>query len=109
MTEEGRSRAHEEGEEPLTEVAPEDLHDHANMFDSSTSCNLQARLESAANKEGIPADDTEGYYEDLMKSREVWLVQENCYSKTSTVLPSKTSGDPNFKMQSNRPYSKYYQ
>ena len=30
-TEKGRSRAREEGEEPLTEVAPEDLRDHANV------------------------------------------------------------------------------
>ena len=56
-TEEGRSRARKEGEEPLTEVAPEDLCDHANMFDSSTLCNLQARFESAANKEEIHANE----------------------------------------------------
>ena len=48
-TEEGRSCALE-GEEQLTEVAPEDLQDHANMFDSSVSHGLQARFESAANR-----------------------------------------------------------
>ena len=45
------------GEEPLTEVAPEDLRDHANMFDSSVSHGLQARFDSAANKEEIPAEE----------------------------------------------------
>ena len=57
-TEEGRSRALEEGEEQLTEVAPEDLQDHANVFDQlSVSHGLQTRFESAANKEEIPADE----------------------------------------------------
>ena len=56
-SEEDRSCALEEGEEQLTEVAPEDLQDHSNVFDSSASQGLQTRFESAANKEEIPADE----------------------------------------------------
>ena len=62
-TVEGRSRALEEGKEQLTEVAPEDLQDHANVFDSSVPHGLQARFESAANKEEIPA----GEYRQLLR------------------------------------------
>ena len=56
-TEESRSRALEEGQELLTKVTQEDLNDHSNLFNSSMSTNLQARFESVANKEEIPADE----------------------------------------------------
>ena len=69
-SEEARSHSHEEREESLTEVASEGFCDHANMFDSSTSCNLQAQFESTANKIFLLMN-IEDYYEDLMRSREV--------------------------------------
>ena len=91
-TEEGRSRAREEGEEPLTEVAPEDLRDHANMFDSSTSCNLQARFESAANKEEIPANEYRRLLRGLNeKQRGMVMYHRNWCKKTVIALKN---GEP---------------
>ena len=91
-TEEGRSRALEEGEEPLTEVAPEDLRDHANLFDSSTSCNLQARFESAANKEEIPADEYRRLLRGLNeKQRGIVMFHRSWCKKTIIALKN---GEP---------------
>ena len=87
-TEEGRSRAHEEGEEQLTEVAPEDLQDHANVFESSSvSHGLQARFESAANKEEIPADEYRRLLRGLNeKQRGIVMYHRNWCKKTVIAL-----------------------
>ena len=86
-TEEGRSRALEEGEEQLTEVAPEDLRDHANVFDSSVSHGLQARFESAANKEEIPANEYRQLLRGLNeKQRGIVMYHRNWCKKTAIAL-----------------------
>ena len=86
-TEEGRSRAREEGEEPLTEVAPEDLRDHANMFDSSVSHGLQARFDSAANKEEIPAEEYRQLLRGLNeKQRGIVMFHRDWCKKTVIAL-----------------------
>ena len=91
-TEEGRSRALEEGEEQLTEVAPEDLHDHANVFDSSVSHGLQARFESAANKEEIPANEYRQLLRGLNeKQRGIVMYHRNWCKKTLIALKN---GEP---------------
>ena len=91
-TEEGRSRALEEGEEQLTEVAPEDLQDHANVFDSSVSHGLQARFESAANKEEIPANEYRQLLRGLNeKQRGIVMYHRNWCKKTVIALKN---GEP---------------
>ena len=90
-TEEGRSRALE-GEEQLTEVAPEDLQDHSNMFDSSVSHGLQARFESAANKEEIPSDEYRRLLRGLNeKQRGIVMFHRNWCKNTVIALKN---GEP---------------
>lgn len=91
-TEEGRSRAREEGEEPLTEMAEEDLRDHSNLFDSSTSNNLQGRFESAANKEEISAEEYRQLLRGLNeKQRGMVMFHRNWCKKTVIAL---RNGEP---------------
>ena len=92
-TEEGRSRAHVEGEEQLTEVAPEDLQDHANVFESSSvSHGLQARFESAANKEEIPADEYRRLLRGLNeKQRGIVMFHRNWCKKSVIALKNGES------------------
>ena len=89
-TEEGRSCAFEEGEEQLIEVAPEDLQDHANVFDSSVSHGLQARFDSAANKEEIPAKENRRLLRGLNeKQRNIVMYHHNWCKKTVIALKNR--------------------
>ena len=62
------------------------------MFDSSTSCNLQARFESAANKEEIPANEYRRLLQGLNeKQRGMVMYHRNWCKKTVIALKN---GEP---------------
>ena len=46
-----------EGVELLTEISQDDIEHNTNLFTSITQSSVHARLETAANKQEIPADE----------------------------------------------------